>query len=200
MNQIDKNILSVLYSSRLLGVSPIVMFGTDKYHSQETQNSLKKLHAMKMINEMRLTEIGRDAIKVVLVGGVFDIIHPGHVYALKSAKALGDVLVVVVATNNTIQKMKGSFPNHNEKERQNLVSFLKPVDACVIGEKNIFNTVLKIKPNIVALGYDQIHKESYIKKGCLNVGVNADIVRLASPIPKISSREIQKNNDIVYDL
>lgn len=176
------------------------MFGMDKYRSQETQSSLKKLQAMKMINEMHITEIGREAISVVLMGGVFDIIHPGHAHALKSAKALGDVLVVVVATDDTTRKMKGNFPNHNEKERQNLVSLLKPVDVCVVGYKNIFNTVRKIKPNIVALGYDQTHKESHIKKGCVGVGVNADVVRLTSLMPKISSREIQKNNDIIYDL
>ena len=49
----------------------------------------------------RLTFLGRDALKVVLVGGVFDVIHPGHIHTLKAAKQHGDVLVVVVARTST---------------------------------------------------------------------------------------------------
>ncbi|NDF30451.1 MAG: cytidyltransferase, partial [Nitrososphaeria archaeon] len=45
-----------------------------------------------------LTDFGRTTLHVVLAGGVFDIIHPGHIYTLNAAKALGDVLVVVIAT------------------------------------------------------------------------------------------------------
>ena len=52
-------------------------------------------------NSLRLTFLGRDAIKVVLVGGVFDVIHPGHIHTLKAAKQHGDVLVVVVTRTST---------------------------------------------------------------------------------------------------
>ena len=147
-----------------------------------------------------MAKTGRESIKVVLVGGVFDIIHPGHAYTLKSAKTLGDVLVVVVATDITAQKTKGSLPNHDERERQNLVNMLKPVDVCLVGKKNIFDTVRKVKPDIIALGYDQVHSESFIKKGCADINVEPRIVRLSSPIPKTSSREIQKDGKIVHDL
>jgi len=51
-----------------------------------------------------LTDVGRTSLSVVLAGGVFDIIHPGHIHTLNSAKELGNVLVVVVATDNTAQK------------------------------------------------------------------------------------------------
>ena len=50
--------------------------------------------------------------KIVLAGGVFDIIHPGHIHTLNAAKALGDVLVVAIATDNTAQKMKKRPPLH----------------------------------------------------------------------------------------
>ena len=65
-----------------------------------------------LINNDRitLTETGRNSLRVVLAGGVFDIIHPGHIYTLKDAKALGDILVVVVATDNTAVKMKKRKP------------------------------------------------------------------------------------------
>jgi len=55
----------------------------------------------------------RGALRVVLAGGVFDIIHPGHIHTLKAAKALGDVLVVAIATDKTAQKMKKRIPLHN---------------------------------------------------------------------------------------
>src|SRR3990172_525076 len=58
-----------------------------------------KIVAKKKGGEWVLTEAGRKRIVVVFTGGVFDIIHPGHIYTLSSAKNLGDVLVVTVATD-----------------------------------------------------------------------------------------------------
>ena len=74
-----------------------------------------------LVNKDRitLTEMGRDSLRVVLAGGVFDIIHPGHISTLNAAKALGDVLVVVVATDNTAVKMKKRNPIHSHGQRQN---------------------------------------------------------------------------------
>ena len=57
-----------------------------------------------------LTEKGRRALKVVLAGGVFDVIHPGHIYTLRSSKALGDVLIVSVARDKTVLANKGHMP------------------------------------------------------------------------------------------
>ena len=51
-----------------------------------------------------LSNLGRSKIKVVFVGGVFDILHPGHIYTLKAAKSYGDILVVIVATTSTALK------------------------------------------------------------------------------------------------
>jgi len=62
--------------------------------------------------------------KIVLAGGVFDIIHPGHVHTLNAAKALGGVLVVAIATDKTAQKMKKRPPLHNQELRRELVSCL----------------------------------------------------------------------------
>ena len=42
--------------------------------------------------------------KIILAGGVFDIIHPGHIHTLNAAKALGDILVVAIATTKTSPK------------------------------------------------------------------------------------------------
>ena len=131
--------------------------------------------------------------KIVLAGGVFDIIHPGHIHTLNAAKALGDVLVVAIATDKTAQKMKKRPPLHNQELRCELVTCLSMVDRAVIGhEDDIFETVKGIKPNIIVLGYDQVHQEKFIDDGCKRINLNVEIVRLQSPVPELSSSEIEK--------
>ena len=148
----------------------------------------------KLVNEDKtLTDSGRDSLKVVLAGGVFDIIHPGHIYTLNAAKKLGDVLVVVVATDNTAVKMKKRQPLHSQEQRQELVNSLSMVDLCLIGqEDDIFKTVNNVRPQIIALGYDQVHQEKFITEGCKKINLDAQVARLQSPIPESSSSKIEK--------
>jgi len=131
--------------------------------------------------------------KTVLAGGVFDIIHPGHIHTLNAAKALGDVLVVAIATDKTAQKMKKRQPLHNQELRRELVSCLSMVDKAIVGhEDDIFETVKAIKPDIIVLGYDQVHQEQFISDGCKRINLDVEIVRLQSPVPELSSSEIEK--------
>ena len=131
--------------------------------------------------------------KTVLAGGVFDIIHPGHIHTLNAAKALGDILVVVIATDKTARKMKKRPPLHNQESRRDLVSCLTMVDMAIIGhEEDIFETVKEVKPNIIVLGYDQVHQDKFIDDGCKRINLDVEIVRLESPVPELSSSEIEK--------
>jgi len=131
--------------------------------------------------------------KTVLAGGVFDIIHPGHIHTLNAAKALGDVLVVAIATDKTAQKMKKRQPLHNQELRRELVSCLSMVDKAIVGhEDDIFETVKAIKPDIIVLGYDQVHQKQFISDGCKRMNLDIRIVRLQSPVPELSSSEIEK--------
>ena len=158
-------------------------------------DKIKELIEKNMVNEDRitLTEMGRESLRIVLAGGVFDIIHPGHIHTLNAAKLLGDVLVVVVATDNTAVKMKKRTPIHSQEQRQELVNSLEVVDLCLIGQENdIFKTVNHVKPQIIALGYDQIHQERYITEGCKKIKLNAKVARLQSPMPESSSSKIEK--------
>ncbi len=140
-----------------------------------------------------LQEIQDSDSKVVLAGGVFDIIHPGHIHTLNDAKKLGDVLVVVIATDKTAIKMKKREPLHNAELRQELVSSLSMVDLCIIGnEEDIFKTVDLVKPQIIALGYDQTHQEKFITEGCKKINLDVTVARLESPRPETSSSKIQK--------
>ena len=131
--------------------------------------------------------------KIILAGGVFDIIHPGHIHTLNAAKALGGILVVAIATDKTAKKMKKRSPLHTQELRRELVSCLSMVDKAIVGhEDDIFETVKEIKPNIIVLGYDQIHQEKFISDGCKRINLNVEIVRLQSPVPHLSSSEIEK--------
>ena len=140
--------------------------------------------------------------KIVLAGGVFDIIHPGHIHTLNAAKALGDVLVVAIATDKTAQKMKKRPPLHNQELRCELVTCLSMVDRAVIGhEDDIFETVKEIKPNIIVLGYDQTHQEKFIDDGCKRINLDVEIIRLQSPVPHLSSSDIEKKyGENIHDL
>jgi cytidyltransferase-like protein len=131
--------------------------------------------------------------KIVLAGGVFDIIHPGHIHTLNAAKALGGILVVAIATDKTAEKMKKRSPLHNQELRRELVSCLSMVDKAIVGhEDDIFQTVKEIKPDIIVLGYDQVHQEKFISDGCKRINLDVEIVRLESPVPHLSSSEIEK--------
>ena len=75
----------------------------------------------------------------VMFGGVFDVIHHGHIYALRKAKELGDELVVIVASDKTAHH---KAPLHNEEIRRELVESIRYVDKCIIGHPNeMFKTV-----------------------------------------------------------
>ena len=144
-------------------------------------------------NMKTLEELQNSSSKIVLAGEVFDIIHPGHINTLNAAKKLGDTLVVVVATDKTALKMKKRKPLHSAELRQELVSSLSMVDLCIIGdEDDIFKTVDLVKPQIIALGYDQTHQEKYITEGCRKINLDVTVARLESPRPETSSSLIQK--------
>ena len=153
-------------------------------------------------NVKTLGELRNSSSKIVLAGGVFDIIHPGHINTLNAAKKLGDTLVVVVATDKTALKMKKRKPLHSAQLRQELVSSLSMVDLCIIGdEDDIFKTVDLVKPQIIALGYDQTHQEKYITEGCRKINLDVTVARLESPRPETSSSAIQKEyGDDIHDL
>lgn len=192
----EKSILTEMYLAGINGKSSIVNLKTKKGFTENIINSkIDELVKNKLVKEDRttLTELGRSSLRVVLAGGVFDIIHPGHIHTLNAAKALGDVLIVVVATDSTAVKMKKRQPLHSKEQRQELVNSLVMVDLCLIGqEDDIFKTVNLVKPQIIALGYDQVHQEKFIIDGCKKIELDATVARLQSPIPESSSSKIEK--------
>ena len=114
-----------------------------------------------------------------MVFGTFDVIHPGHLYFLEKAKEKGDYLVVVVARDFTVKKLKGSFPVNNESKRLKEVSEIKSVDKAVLGsEKDELKVVEENKPDIICLGYDQSFFTENLEERLAQRGINAEVVRL----------------------
>jgi len=195
MEQSEKTILSIMYVAQIQEKDAFEEIKKKTMFEENIiKSNIENLIKNKFVNENNtLTESGRNSLSVVLAGGVFDIIHPGHIHTLNAAKELGDVLVVVVATDNTAVKMKKRTPLHAQEQRQELVNSLSMVDLCLIGqEDDIFKTVNHVKPQIIALGYDQVHQEKFITEGCKKIELDAKVARLQSPIPESSSSKIQK--------
>jgi len=130
-----------------------------------------------------------------LVGGVFDLIHPGHIHTLKAAKGQGDILIVVIARISTATLIKKDRKiYHDEKQRAELVSSLRFVDLTVLGQQGtLYDTVEHIKPDIIALGYDQAHSEKDIAENCRKRNLVVRVVRLNTPVPSTKSSRIKDN-------
>ena len=132
--------------------------------TDKSDNVLKQFTSFGMLerrdtDQYALLTKGRSKLRVVLVGGVYDILHLGHLAALTEAKTHGDILVVVVATDITVETLKGRRPVFPEEDRRALVESLKPVDAAILGYEDVgmgYEQVIDdVKPDIIALGYDQ---------------------------------------------
>jgi len=208
MDPLDKTILANLYTSMLdpsmsayLRLKARLPISQEFYNSRI--NSLINIGLVEKSDPTKLTFIGRDALKVILVGGVFDLIHPGHIHTLKAAKAEGDVLVVIVARQSTAQKIKKYRKiYHDEMLRKDLVTSLNFVDLVLIGkEGTLYETVEFVKPNVIALGYDQAHSEKDIAENCKKRNLNVQVIRLSTPIPGSKSSKIKEElGDSIYGI
>ena len=114
----------------------------------------------------------------VMASGVFDILHTGHVHYLSEAKKLGDELVVVVAADATAKRRKHT-PIIPEKMRLELVNSLKPVDRAVLGKSgDKYKVVEEIRPDVIAIGYDQPFNEKVLEEDLGKRGLEVKVVRM----------------------
>jgi FAD synthetase len=121
--------------------------------------------------------------KVVLASGVFDLLHLGHVRFLEEAKRAGGEhakLIVIVARDGTVEKMKGKKPIMTEDQRRALVESLKVVDEAVLGyeDLDIGEVIGKVKPDVIALGYDQADMEKDVKTYLAKHKLPVEVVRI----------------------
>ncbi len=114
----------------------------------------------------------------VMATGVFDILHPGHLYFLEEARRLGDELVVVVARDLTAKKLKRE-PIVPEHLRLEMVRGMKPVDHAVLGNvDDYFRVVQEWSPDIIAFGHDQRWDPDAVAEGLAARGLHPKMVRV----------------------
>ena len=115
-------------------------------------NCLKSLEEIKLIR----SALKADNKKVVFTNGCFDIIHAGHIDYLNKAKALGDVLIVGLNTDNSVKRIKGDKrPIISEDERAEIISNLKPIDYVVFFDEDTpAELINELVPDILIKGAD----------------------------------------------
>ncbi|QQR83078.1 adenylyltransferase/cytidyltransferase family protein [Candidatus Peregrinibacteria bacterium] len=111
-----------------------------------------------------------NSLKKVMGFGTFDGLHPGHLEYLKQLRSLGDFVMVVVARDRNVERIKGRLPKYNEKERLSAVEATLLADEVMMGNEEDFMQCLRDhKPTVIGLGYDQ----------------KADVTRIQAEFPQI---------------
>lgn len=129
----------------------------------------------------------------VLATGTFEILHPGHLLYLEEAKKLGDELFVIVGRDVNVRKRKRT-PIIPEEQRLKMVSALKVVDKAMLGsEKDIYEPLYSIKPDIIAIGYDQDFDEGELERELRERGFDSKVIR----IKKHNSNAFCKAEEII---
>ena len=93
-----------------------------------------------------------------MVFGVFDGLHEGHKFFLREAKKFGGFLTVVVTKDKIVERMKGKSPRQGFTERKSLLEKETYIDEILEGDEEMdsWRVFEKCKPDIIALGFDQI--------------------------------------------
>ena len=130
----------------------------------------------------------------VMAAGVFDLLHLGHIHYLTEARKLGDELVVVVATDVMVARRKHQ-PIIPQEQRLALVAALKPVDVAILGSPvDQYQTVAAVRPDVIALGYDDYHKAEEIREELKKRGMGAiEVARC----PKFDEHDLNGTRKIV---
>lgn len=114
----------------------------------------------KLKNLDELTELAAQARQngksVVFTNGCFDILHRGHVHVLRQAKAAGDLLIVALNSDRSVQEIKGAHrPVLPESDRIELIGAMEMVDYVIIfDEPDPYKLIAAIKPDVLAKGGD----------------------------------------------
>jgi FAD synthetase len=124
--------------------------------------------------------------KIVMAFGTFDIFHPGHESYLEQARVLGEYLIVVVARDKNVLRVKKQETRNKEQERKNVLEESGLVDEVVLGDlEDKYAVIQRYRPEVIALGYDQRVDLVELREKLGEFKINAEIMRLKSFKPEI---------------
>jgi FAD synthetase len=124
-------------------------------------------------------------MKKVMAFGTFDIFHAGHKSYLSQAKALGEYLIVVVARDETVLRVKSEWTRNSEDERLEALEKSGLADEVILGDlDDKYVAIEKYRPEVIALGYDQRVDLPELTEQLKKRKLKAEIVRLKSFEPE----------------
>ena len=97
--------------------------------------------------------------KVVFTNGCYDILHPGHIRLLESARSLGDILILALNTDASVQRLKGpTRPLISQDQRAELAAALEAVDAVTFFDEDTPRELIAtVLPDVLIKGADWAH-------------------------------------------
>ena len=115
----------------------------------------------------------------VMCFGTFDKIHEGHKFYLRESRKLGDELIVIVALDRTVKNVKGKLPLLNQEDRLKHLTNSGLVDKAILGDQHDkLKPVIKERPDVIALGYDQRFFTENLKEKLNKRGLEVKIIRI----------------------
>lgn len=119
----------------------------------------------------------------VMAQGAFDVLHPGHVHYLSESAALGDELVVVLASDERVASRKQLYMD--EESRREILDALEVVDEAIVGnEGDIYDILDEVDPDVVTIGYDQDYDLEELRASLAERGYgDIDVVRVGEYEP-----------------
>ena len=130
-----------------------------------------------------------------MVFGTFDFLHKGHIHFFKQARSLAkrSFLIVSVSRSVNTKKIKGAKPFFSEKTRMGFVKKTGLADKVVLGGLASFLPhIVKEKPEVIALGYDQTNYTQGLKQKLLDFGLEVKVKRLLSHKPHVYKSSLLK--------
>lgn len=123
------------------------------------------------------------ANKTVVIFGVFDGIHDGHLVFINEAKSYGNILIAIVARDSVVFDIKNKLPKENEVQRIKNLLEIKEIDRVLLGdeEKGTYKVLQEVDPDVICLGYDQKDLEIDIKKAIKNGAIKKAEIISAKP-------------------
>lgn len=125
----------------------------------------------------------------IMVFGTFDMLHEGHLDLFRQARELSDdpTLIVSVARDSAVQRIKGAAPRRSELQRLDLVRSCDLVDDAMLGDEvGYMHHIRAARPDIIALGYDQEGEYvARLEQDLAEAGLKTTVVRLHAHEPHV---------------